>query len=144
MSKHPLYTVWQDMIRRCYNPSDQRYSWYGAIGITVCTEWKDDPVAFIEWCLLNGWVKGMEIDKDTRVPGNKIYSPQTYSIVTHRENMIAVVGRASGRKTSKLKLSVNDVKEIIQRKDAGEKTRILAEEYEVSIGTINRAYRLRG
>lgn len=85
----------------------------------------------------------MEIDKDLKIPGNKIYSPSTCLIVTHRQNMIAVVGRASGRKTSKLKLSVSDVVDIVQRKDAGEKTRVLAEEYDVDICTINRAYRKR-
>ena len=142
MSRHPLYKIWQDMIQRCHVPTCQRYPWYGAKGVSVCQQWRENPVAFIEWCLTKGWQPGMEIDKDLKVPGSMIYSPNTCSIVTHRQNMIAVVGRSSGRKTNKLKLSVSDVTDIIQRKDNGEKTRLLAEEYQVHISTINRAYRL--
>ncbi len=143
MSKHPLYRIWQDIIQRCYVMSNQKYPWYGAKGISVCQQWRDDPVAFINWCLANNWQPGMEIDKDIKIPGNKEYSPNACLIVTHQQNMIAVVGRSSGRKTSKLKLSVSDATEIIQRKDNGEKTRILAEEYNVDIRTINRIYKKR-
>lgn len=132
------------MVRRCHNPRDARYRWYGGNGVTVCSEWRDDPAAFINWCLANGWAPGMEIDKDTRVQGNKVYSPQTCALVTHRVNMLHVVGRQSGRTTSKLKLSEDQARDIIQRKSAGEKTRLLAAEYGVAINTINRLYRLAG
>lgn len=143
MSKHPLYTRWQDMVRRCYSPKDTRYPWYGAKGVTVCNEWKNDPVAFIEWGLANGWSPGMDLDKDTKIPGNTVYSPNTCKFVSHRDNMIAVVGRKSGRSTCKLKLSEQQVAEIIERKDRGELSRLLAIEFSVDHATINRLYRLR-
>lgn len=141
MSYHPLYRKWQDMIQRCYNPNDQKYPWYGAKGVTVCGEWKEDPVAFIRWAEDNGWIPGLEIDKDTKVKGSKIYSPDTCSLISHRQNMVAVVGRQSGKKTSKLKLSVEDVRAIILKKGQGEKSSILARQYGVDVCTINRAYR---
>jgi hypothetical protein len=40
MSKHPLFTVWNNMIRRCYDPSNNAYHNYGGRGITVCDRWK--------------------------------------------------------------------------------------------------------
>ncbi len=37
--KHPLYTVWVNMLRRCYVELDKAYCNYGARGIKVCTSW---------------------------------------------------------------------------------------------------------
>lgn len=141
LSGHPLYTRWQDMVRRCSNPNDKRFPWYGAKGIKVCSEWLEDPVAFIEWCLQEGWVPGKEIDKDIKIPGSKVYSPQTCSIVDHRQNMLPVVGRQSGRRTAKLKLSLKDVADILSKKDSGVTSKVLATTYGVSVSTINRLYR---
>ena len=141
LSNHPLYKKWQDMKDRCYNPNSQRFPWYGAKGITVCQEWLESPAAFISWCQNQGWQPGMEIDKDLKVPGCTVYSPTTCSVVSHRQNMLPVVGRESGRKTQKLKLSVTEVENILQRKSAGEKTRLLAEEFDVSVTLINTLYR---
>lgn len=33
------YRIWQHMRTRCYNPGDNRYSYYGARGIKVCDRW---------------------------------------------------------------------------------------------------------
>lgn len=140
-SRHPLYQKWQDMVRRCHSPKAQNYPHYGGVGVTVCEEWRANPVAFIEWALDAAWEPGMEIDKDLKISGNKLYSPLTCSIVSHRENMLGVVGRASGRKTSKLKLSQQDVINIVARKRAGEATATLARDFGVDIRTINRAYK---
>ena len=143
MTGHPLYRKWQDMRDRCYNPNSHRFQWYGGAGVTVCDEWRESALAFITWCLNKGWEPGKEIDKDIKCPGNKVYSPDTCSIVSHQENMIAVVGRASGRKSTKLKLTTSQVNEIIVRRDAGEKLRVLAEAYGVSHAAISRIHKLR-
>ena len=143
MSQHPLYPKWQDMVRRCHNPNHRGYPWYGAKGVSVCQQWRDDPAAFIDWCLAQGWQPGMEIDKDLKIQGNMIYSPTTCTIVTHQRNMFGVVSRSSGRLSSKLKLTVQDAANVVRRKDNGEKTRDLAKEYGVAISTINRIYKKR-
>ena len=142
LSKHPLYRVWMDMIGRCHVPTHPNYNWYGSKDIVVCEEWRNSAQSFIEWALANGWKRGLDLDKDTLVKGNKVYSPNTCKFIPHRENMLAVVGRESGRKTCKLKLSVSDANEIIRRRADGEKSRILAEEYGVAVSTINRLLRL--
>ena len=81
--KHPVYNIICDMIRRCYNPNDTGYKWYGAKGITVCKEWKDDHGAFVKWALSNGWKKGLQIDRANNKLG---YSPNNCRFVTNSEN----------------------------------------------------------
>ena len=141
LSKHPLYRVWQDIKRRCYDPNFSPYPYYGGDGVTVCEEWLNHPENFIQWAVSQGWVKGMEIDKDIKQAGNKIYSPEMCSIVSHRDNMLKVVGRESGRKTCKLKLSNADVEDICNKKRVGESSQSLANQYLVSVSTINRVWR---
>lgn len=34
------YTAWQAMLRRCDNPNNKAYKWYGGRGINVCDRWK--------------------------------------------------------------------------------------------------------
>src|ERR1700682_2508965 len=39
LRQHPLYDVWNDMIRRCTMPHRNSYEQYGGRGITVCERW---------------------------------------------------------------------------------------------------------
>lgn len=82
-TKHPLYRKWQDMKNRCYNQSVDHYKNYGGRGIGVCEEWVNDFTAFYNWCMLNNWEKGLEID---RLNVNENYSPNNCRITTHEEN----------------------------------------------------------
>lgn len=42
-AKHtPGYRSWDAMTQRCYNPRNNRYKNYGARGISVCEEWRND------------------------------------------------------------------------------------------------------
>lgn len=50
-----LYLVWKGMKARCYIPSHNHYDIYGAKGITVCDEWKNDFQAFYDWAIKNGY-----------------------------------------------------------------------------------------
>ena len=43
---HPLYPLWDSMVRRCHRPTNTAYGRYGARGITVCHEWRSDLLAF--------------------------------------------------------------------------------------------------
>jgi len=77
--KHALYTVWLNCKARCYYPKHKSYKNYGGRGITVCTEWRNDSAAFIEWALTNGWKKGLTIDRRNN-DGN--YTPQNCRFVS--------------------------------------------------------------
>lgn len=84
LSRTKLYFVWKDIKNRCYSKNVDTYKWYGARGIGMCDEWRNDPVAFIEWCKSNGYKPGLQID---RRDNNKGYSPENCRFVTRTENM---------------------------------------------------------
>lgn len=92
LSKTELYRIYNDIITRCYNENSTPYPYYGGIGIIMCDEWKNNFIAFYDWCISNGWRNGLEIDKDKKYkekhgtsPG-KIYSPEYCSFLTHKQN----------------------------------------------------------
>ncbi len=66
MSQTRLYSIYKDMIRRCHNKNDKRktgYIKYGALGISVCDEWRKDRLSFFEWSLSNGYEDNLSIDR---------------------------------------------------------------------------------
>ena len=72
LRNHPLYGIWTHMKSRCYNPKTPDYRNYGARGITVCDEWKNDFVEFLYWALKHGWQMGLTIE---RVDYDRGYAP---------------------------------------------------------------------
>ena len=68
-----LVYVWEQMMRRCYNPQVERYKDYGGRGIDVCEEWRDIK-NFANWALSKGYREG--IDSIDRINNDKGYSPE--------------------------------------------------------------------
>lgn len=68
-----IYSIYHDMKRRCYNPNRKNYKNYGAKGISVCNEWRDDFVSFYEWAIKNGYTDKLTID---RIDNNGNYCPE--------------------------------------------------------------------
>lgn len=50
-----LYRVYRSMKARCYNPHSNSYRWYGARGIGMCDEWRNDFWAFHGWAMSHGY-----------------------------------------------------------------------------------------
>lgn len=67
-----LYAVWQMIKQRCLNPNNNRYKYYGAKGIGICTCWKKDFKIFFKWSIENGYKDGLSID---RIDVNGDYEP---------------------------------------------------------------------
>ena len=67
-----LYTIYRDMRSRCENPNHLKYKYYGRRGISVCEEWKKDPMNFFAWAQANGYRDDLTID---RIDGDKGYQP---------------------------------------------------------------------
>lgn len=83
LRNHPLFMVWQDMKRRCYNKKYKSYSDYGGRGIKVCDEWLNNFKTFYDFCITNGWKKGLCIDRENN---NGDYNPNNCRFVRHKEN----------------------------------------------------------
>lgn len=49
-----LYTIWNSMRQRCYNPNNNAYHNYGGRGISICSEWNNFAV-FREWAYSTGY-----------------------------------------------------------------------------------------
>lgn len=123
---HPAYRAYRGMMSRCYLASDSNYKWYGAVGVTVCDEWKDNPEAFVKWSLDNGWQKGLHIDKDILSEAKNIhphvYSPKTCQWVTPKKNVGFATNRDNYGKHPNVRLSHEEVAEIIRLYMSGEVT----------------------
>lgn len=89
LNKHPLFKIWNNMMSRCYRKKDINYNNYGGNGVIVCEEWQKSCLAFYHWGINNGWLKGLELDKDKLSPSKtgKIYSPEYCCFLTKKENM---------------------------------------------------------
>ena len=47
LSDHPLYSTWENINQRCYNPNCPEYPNYGGRGLY--NFWKNDSAGFLEW-----------------------------------------------------------------------------------------------
>lgn len=72
-----IYTVWQNMRRRCETSSNPRFKHYGGRGISVCDEWHDYE-KFRDWCKSNGWNEFLTID---RIDVDSDYTPDNCRFV---------------------------------------------------------------
>ena len=76
-----LYTIWNNIIGRCLHSNNPNYKNYGARGITVCEEWKNDVLAFVNWANENGYGDKLTID---RINNDGDYEPNNCRWVDYR------------------------------------------------------------
>lgn len=80
----PWYSNCLHMINRCYNTNNSRFIDYGGRGISVCEEWRYNPIEFGKWAVNNGYNHGLQID---RIDVNGNYNEDNCRWVTCVENM---------------------------------------------------------
>lgn len=122
LSKHPLYTVWINIVRRCENEDYEAYQNYGGRGIKVCSEWRNSFETFYNWAIINGYRNGLSID---RIDNNSGYFPENCRFATY-----TVQNR--NKRSTKLDLSsVSDIRE------SDKSSKYLSEKYNISVGHVN-------
>ncbi len=84
LSRHPLNTVLQDMIKRCYDPREHNFKHYGGRGVIICDEWLKNHGKFLKWAVDHGYRKGLWIDR--KAGGSSPYSPENCRFVTPKES----------------------------------------------------------
>lgn len=82
LSNTKLYRIWNGIIQRCNNKKHCGYNYYGAKGIDVCEEWKNDFTIFYKWAVSNGYSEGLTID---RIDNTKGYSEQNCRWVSRKD-----------------------------------------------------------
>jgi hypothetical protein len=76
-----IYKIYYGILTRCYNPKSSTYQYYGARGITMCREWKDDFTSFYDWAMANGYDDKLSIDRKNE---NGNYCPENCHWVTQK------------------------------------------------------------
>lgn len=77
-----LYRIYYKMKERCYNPLNDNYKYYGALGITICDEWLNNFQAFADWAMANGYSDNLTIDRKDNTQG---YCPENCRWITIQE-----------------------------------------------------------
>ena len=83
------YTVWKNMIQRCYSEAYlKRRPTYR--GCSVTEEWLNFQV-FAEWLTSQDfYLDGYELEKDILKYGNKVYSPETCTLIPQEINSLVL------------------------------------------------------
>lgn len=79
-----IYSIWQAMRQRCFNPNAAHFNDYGGRGITVCSEWRNSFMSFYQY------VSQLEHYGDgdrslDRIDNNKGYFPGNVRWATAKE-----------------------------------------------------------
>ena len=79
-SHTPIYSVWQNMLARCYSPTHKSHANYGGRGIGVCDRWRYSFVNF--YTDVGDPPKGHTLD---RINNNADYEPNNCRWATPKE-----------------------------------------------------------
>ncbi len=79
-----IYHIWDNMKSRCYNKNKPKYKNYGARGVEVCKEWRNNFEAFYDWAINNGYNDTLSLN---RIDNDGNYEPKNCAWSTATEQM---------------------------------------------------------
>lgn len=122
MWKHPIYSVYRDMLDRCNNKNNRSYNRYGGRGIKVCEEWKKSFTSFAE-DMLPSYVKGLTLDREDN---NKGYN---------KENCRWETRATQVRNTTRIRSNNTLGYRGIKKNGSGYSARIMVDKINLHLGT---------
>ena len=94
-----VYMLWYNMKRRCLDPKNPDYIYYGANGVTICEEWLSlecfrSDVPNIKGFDYQLFLEGkLVLDKDTKYGNGKVYSLRTCEFVSKEDSNKRIFSR---------------------------------------------------
>jgi len=87
--QYPLYTVWTNLKKACYNSNNRAYYLYGGKGVLICDNWVNNFMNFYNWAINNNWVNGCAISRKNKNEGfteeNTIVLKSTKDIINYSD-----------------------------------------------------------
>ena len=86
------FSIWQGMLRRCYDETHVRFNRYGGRGVVVSERWKCFDYFLEDLDKIDGWdselfeSKKIVLDKDKKDFRNLVYSKDTCTWISKEEN----------------------------------------------------------
>jgi len=80
--KRKYYHIWINIIYMCYKLDSPSYFRYGAKGIQVCDEWRNNYWSFHKWMDDNKWKNGLQVDRYPNKNGH--YCPGNCRLATQK------------------------------------------------------------
>lgn len=80
--KSSINSIWSAMKKRCSNPNNRDYKWYGGKGVSVCERWLSFDNFLAD--MGDGYFEGATID---RIDPDGNYDPSNCRWITHKENV---------------------------------------------------------
>ena len=69
-----LGMIYDGIYSKCFNVKNKEYENYGALGIEMCSDWKNNKQEFFSWALENGYEDGLVLNRYDETQGYDFFN----------------------------------------------------------------------